>query len=242
MRSLLLVSPTGAEAVEAAFAAGPDALVLDLASGQRDAGARVHARLRARDLLRAAQLDTNRPHLYVRLVGLDDPDIDADLAAVMLGEPDGILLAGCRSGADVQHLGAKLAVHEAENGLADGETGILAEAAGSAKALFGLGSYVDASSRLVGLSWHAEGLAADLGGSHRPEAPMAFAPFETVRHMTLFAARAAEVAAIDSASLSHDPEMILEECRAARDIGFNAKFATMPAEVALIHAAFGVDG
>ena len=242
MRSLLVVPVTDPSAIDAAFAAAPDALVLDLASGERDPATRESLRLRARDVLRSAQLDSHRPHLYVRLEDLDDADFDRDLQAVMLGEPDGILLAGCRSGADVQHLGAKLAVHEAEYGLTDGETNIVAEAAARARALFNLGSYGDASPRLIGLSWHADGLAADLGGQHEPRDAMEFSPFHTARHLTLFAARAAEVAAIDSASLSHDPETILAECRMARRHGFNAKLATSPAEVAIIHAVFGTEG
>ena len=241
MRSLLLVPTTSAAAVDAAFAAMPDALVLDLASGDRDPAARDSARMRVRDIIRAAQFDSHRPHLYLRLADLDHDGFDQDLRAVMVSDPDGIVLPGSRSGADVQHLGAKLAVQEAEYGLADGETGIIAEAAGRARSLFGLGSYADRSERLLGLAWDAEGLAADIGGHNETQDPMGFPPFQTVRHLTLFAARAAEVAAIDSASLSRDPDVILAECRAARRHGFNAKLATTPAEVAMIHAVFGYE-
>lgn len=242
MRSLLLVPATDAAAIEAAFAAAPDALVLDLTSGERDGATRERARLQARDVLRTAQRDPDRPHLYLRLEGLDDAGFDQDLQAVMIGEPDGILLGGCRFGSDVQHLGAKLAVHEAEYGLADGGTAIIAEAAGGARALFGLGSYAEASPRLIGLCWDAERLAADLGGTCEAGGPMGFTPLATARHLTLFAARSAEVAAIDSASLSRDPDAVLAECREARRQGFNAKLATAPAEVAVIHGIFGVEG
>ncbi|MDX7950155.1 aldolase/citrate lyase family protein [Lichenihabitans sp. Uapishka_5] len=237
MRSLLLVPMDETSAIDRAVAAGADALVLDLAASGQDASARERARLNARDVLRAAQLWPTRPLLYVRVENLEDAALGLDLAAVMIGEPDGVLLAGSRSGADVQHLGAKLAVFEAEHGLSDGETGIIAGAGARAKALFSLGSYVEASPRLVGLTWSAEDLAADLGSRHDGTALPG--PLETMRHFTLFAARAAEVAAIDSASMAPDRDAFLAECRAARAQGFNAKLATTPEAVAVINAVFG---
>lgn len=240
MRSLLLVPLHDAAAVEAAFASEADALILDL-TGAPDTDARDALRQRAHDALRAAQLATERPHLYLRLDDLDGAEIERDLAAVMVGEPDGILLAGSRSAADVQHLGAILAVHEAEHGLTDGETSIIAEAGGRAQSLFGLGSYAAASERLVGLTWDAERLAADLG-CHHDESPAAtLTPLHTARHLTLFAARAAEIAAIDSASLFRDPEAFAADCRDARRHGFNAKIATSAAEVSIINTVFGYE-
>lgn len=239
MRSLLLVPVDDAALLDRAFASGADALVLDLTAGDRAASARAAARQAARDFLRMAQFATYRPHLYVRLEDLDDDGFDADLTAVMIGEPDGIFLAGSRSGRDVQQLGAKLAVQEAEYGLTDGETGIVAEAGSSARALFTLGSYGDASPRLVGIAWHAERLAFDLGSDHHPADLNEFAPFHTVRHLTLFAARAAEVAAIDTASTARDEAAFLAACTASRQHGFNAKLTTLPEQVATINAVFG---
>ena len=73
------------------------------------------------------------------------------------------MLPKCLGGASVQQLGAKLAVREAEHGLADGATRILAIATESARALFGFESYVGCSRRLEGLAWGGEDLSADLG-------------------------------------------------------------------------------
>ncbi|MCW6507621.1 aldolase/citrate lyase family protein [Lichenifustis flavocetrariae] len=242
MRSVLVVPVTDPKALDAAFAAAADAIVLDLVTDRkRDPTARVAVRRTARDILRAAQIDAHRPHLYVRLEGLDEDAFDDDLSAVMIGEPDGILLAGSRSGIDVQHLGAKLAVQEAEYGLTDGETGVIAEAGASARALFTLASYDGASARLVGLTWHAERLALDLGSDHDVTELADFAPFQTVRHLTLFAARAAEVAALDTASAIVDETLFLAECQAARRHGFNAKLTTSPSQVAIINAVFSRD-
>jgi citrate lyase subunit beta / citryl-CoA lyase len=237
MRSLLMVPVTDAGLVDRAFAAGADAIVLDLGSN-RDGASREATRHSARDILRSAQIDAHRPHLYVRLEALDDAIFDSDLSAVMIGEPDGIFLAGSHTGADVQQLGVKLAVQEAEYGLADGETGIIAEAGATARALFGLGSYGDASPRLVGLTWHAEQLAMDLGSDHRPHEYAHAAPLVTARHLTLFAARAAGVAAIDAAMEAQDDEAFAAACHDARRHGFNAKLTSWPEQVAAINAAF----
>lgn len=239
MRSLLLVSVADDALLEAALALEADALVLDLAGCDATGAGREAARGMVLDVLRATQWSAHRPHLYVRLGGLEQPGFDEDLAVLAPGEPDGILLSGAGTGADVQHLGAKLAVQEAEHGLADGEIGIIAEVAGQARGLFGLGSYAGASSRLVGLTWHAEALAADLGSDPDAWRHASFAPFQTVRHLTLFAARGAGVAAIDTGSGARDEEAFADECRLARQHGFNAKLALHPAQVAIINTAFG---
>lgn len=239
MRSVLIVPVEGAEQLDAAFASGADALILDLGALSTDLAVRSSTRHLARDFLRAAQLDAHRPHLYIRLEGLDGNTIDADLSALMIAEPDGIMLGDCRSGIDLQHLGAKLAVHEAEYGLTDGETGIIAEAATTARSVFGLGSYSETSARLVAIAWDAERLAADVGGDHAVGSSLDdFAPFHTVRHLTLFAARAAEVAAIDAASSGLADQIFLAECEAARRQGFNAKIAAAPSQITIINAVF----
>ena len=90
------------------------------------------------------------------LAGFDD-DLDAAMAAT----PDEIVLP-VRNGADVQHLGVKLAVREAELGLADGATRIIALVAGPG-AVFQLGSFVSASPRLAALAFDARAFATSLG-------------------------------------------------------------------------------
>ena len=67
--------------------------------------------------------------------------------------------------ADVQHLSAKLAEHEARGGLAEGATRIMAIATETAASLFGLGSYQNADARLCALTWGAEDLSTALGAS-----------------------------------------------------------------------------
>jgi citrate lyase subunit beta/citryl-CoA lyase len=144
------------------------------------------------------------------------------------------------NGADVQHLGAKLAVREAEHRLPDGGTRILAIATESARALFGLASYAGASARLEGLAWGAEDLSADLGAESNKLPDGSYCgPYRLARELTLFGAVAAEVAPIDTVFVNlRDEGGLRAECLAARRDGFTAKMAIHPAQVPVINEVF----
>lgn len=233
MRSILLVPSDDASALDQALQADADALVLDLGDDPAS------TRYAVRDFLRSARMQLHQPLLYVRIATIASETIDDDLATVMMGEPDGIVLGRCRGGQDVQHLGAKLAVDEAEFGLTDGETAIIAEAGSAACSLFAMGSYTEASARLMALAWDAEALASDIGAEHPRDADHAYtAPIATARSLTLLAARAASVAAIDGAGAGLPAAVFQAECEAARRDGFNCKIAASAEQVAIINAVF----
>jgi len=97
---------------------------------------------------------------------------EADLATVMLAPPDGILLPKSVNGASLQHLGALLAVKEAEHELADGATKIMAIVTETPAAIFNLGSYAGASHRLEGLTW-APRISPPRSAPRQIAAPMA---------------------------------------------------------------------
>ena len=96
------------------------------------------------------------PRLFVRINDLASGFADDDLAAVMPSTPHGIILPKSNSGKDVTRLAAKLNVHEARAGIAEGSTRILAIIAETAIGTLSAATYPDASKRLVGLSWGAE--------------------------------------------------------------------------------------
>ena len=198
MRSLLFVPGDDERKLAKALASGADALIVDLEDSVA-AAAKAAARATAAAFLAEARGRAKRPRLYVRVNALDSGLAEADLDAIMAGAPDGIVLPKCRDGADVQRLAAKLAVREAECGLVDGATRILAIATESARALFGFASYRGASARLAGLSWGAEDLSADLGAeTNRLPGGAYAAPYAFARTLTLIGAVAAEVAPIDA--------------------------------------------
>ena len=176
----------------------------------------------------------------VRVNGLTTGLIEADLDGVMDAGPDGIMLPKAVGGADVSHLGAKLAVREAEFGLADGATRILAIATENAAGIFALGTFAGASHRLTGLTWGGEDLSADLGAEANRDDDGAYTePYRLARALTLFGAAAAGVDAINSVYTNfRDMDGLRAECREARRDGFVAKMAIHPAQVPVINEAF----
>jgi citrate lyase subunit beta/citryl-CoA lyase len=216
-----------------------DALIIDLEDSVA-LSAKPEARQVTASFLREAAPLERRPRLFVRVNGLTTGLTDADLDGVMVAAPDGIVLPKAVGGQDVSHLGAKLAVREAEFGLEDGRTRIMAIATENARGVFALGTFAGASHRLVALTWGGEDLSADVGAEgNRNERGDYTDPYRLARALTLFGATAAEVDAVDSVYTNfRDLEGLAAECRDARRDGFVAKMAIHPAQVPVINEAF----
>jgi citrate lyase subunit beta/citryl-CoA lyase len=239
MRSLLFVPGDSRKKLEKALTSGADVLLIDLEDSV-DLKAKEDARRITSDFIAEQRPRAERPRLFVRVNGLTTGMIDADLDGVMKAAPDGIVLPKSVGGADVAHLGAKLAVREAEFGLDDGVTRILAIATENAAGVFALGTFGGASHRLMGLTWGGEDLSADVGAeTNRDENGFYTDPYRLARSLTLLGAAAASIDAIDSVFTNfRDMEGLAAECRAARRDGFVAKMAIHPAQVPVINEAF----
>ncbi len=228
MRSHLLVPADDAKKLEAALQSEADCLWLDLGGASAP---------RARKLALATLQEARRTPIYVCPHAIESGKIDADLDAVMKGAPDGIVLAKSRGGADIQHLGAKLALREAEYDLADGSTRIIAVAAQTPAAIFKMGTYAGASRRLLALCWGPEELAMAIGAKGPPDGSMT-GPYALARSLTLMAAKAAGVAAIDSVYADLDRGGLKAACEAAQRDGFAGKLALDADQAALINTFF----
>jgi len=217
---------------------GADALILDL----EDAVA-PERRPKARGLVReylTARRGARQPALWVRVNPLDSSDALADLAAVMQGAPDGIVVPKTSSGADVVRLDFYLSALETREGIAVGSTRILPVATETARALFHLDSYVGASARLHGLTWGAEDLPAALGATTNrgPDGELAFV-YQLARALCLAAAVAADVQPVDTVYPDFRDLVGLEKSAArARMDGFTGKIAIHPDQVPIIQRAF----
>ena len=239
MRSLLFVPADSERKLARSLESGADCLILDLEDSVLPQG-KTKAREMAAAFLASARRQSPRPRLFVRVNALDSGLVEADLDAVMGAGPDGIVLPKCLNGASVQHLGAMLAVKEAEFDLADGGTRIIAIVTETAASIFAMGTYAKASARLEGLAWGAEDLSACLGAETAREADGSYTfPYTLVRSLTLLAAAAAGALAIDTVHLNfRDLAGFRRECEAARRDGFAAKLAIHPAQIAIINEAF----
>jgi len=239
MRSALFAPADDERKLAKGLASGADALIIDLEDSVA-AAAKQSARATAVEFLRDATAKTSRPRLVVRVNPLDSGFVDADLDAIMPAAPECVMLPKSLDGASVQHLGVKLAVREAQCGLVEGSTRIIALATESARALFAMATYRKCSPRLEGLSWGGEDLSADLGAetNRYPDGSWT-SPYVLARNLALLAAIAAEVAPIDTVYTNfRDLDGLRAEALAARRDGFTGKMAIHPAQVAIINAVF----
>lgn len=239
MRSLLFIPGDSPRKLDKGLASGADLLLLDLEDSIAPEN-KPAARQTTLAFLRETGVAAQRPRLFVRVNGIATGLIDADLDAVLAGRPDGIMLPKAEGGVSVSHLDAKLTAREAIHGLPAGSTAILALATETAKAMFLAGSYGGASERLVGLTWGAEDLSAELGAEANRDAQGSFLdPYRLARALCLVAAAAAQVPAFDTVYIDFRNEAGLRrECEEARRDGFSGKMAIHPAQVPVINNVF----
>jgi len=237
MRSLLFVPGDSERKLEKGFSAGADVVIVDL----EDSVARQNkplARRLASEVIGARS--AGEPLVYVRVNDLSTGLTDDDLAAVVPARPDGIMLPKSQGGVDVQHLSTKLRVAEIENGLPDGGIKIIPIVTETGLATLSTATYPNCGPRLAGLTWGAEDLSAAVGArSARDEHGRYTDVFRYARAVTLLAASASDVAAIDTVFVNfRDLDALRAECQEGERDGFTAKLAIHPAQVPVINEVF----
>lgn len=226
LRSLLFVPADRPERFDKAVATGADAIILDL-----EDSVALSAKERGREAI-AAFLPARRTNqVFVRVNPLDSGLIEADLAAVLPGHPDGIVLPKAEGSASVMALRGLMHDHRIP---------VLPIASETAAAVFQLGTYAQCRESLAGITWGAEDLPAAIGAStSREEDGRYTPPYELIRSLTLLGAHSAGVQAVDTVFPNIRDTAGLETYvhRARRD-GFTAMMAIHPAQVPVINAAF----
>jgi citrate lyase subunit beta/citryl-CoA lyase len=149
MRSLLFVPADSERKLSRAPQSGADALILDLEDSVVPAN-RPLARRQASDFLAATNSVEFRR--YVRINPLPSGVALDDLAAVVPGKPDGILLPKCVP-EDLRTLDHYLSALEAAAALPPGKIRVIAIATETPAAMFALGGYGGVSPRLEALTW-----------------------------------------------------------------------------------------
>jgi citrate lyase subunit beta/citryl-CoA lyase len=240
LRSFLFIPGDSEKKLGKADGAGADALILDLEDSVAPDN-KAAARSLVAAFLAERPRGTRSSQLWVRVNPLDGDMMLGDLAAIVAGAPDGIMLPKANGPEDVRTVSHYLDALEAQAGLDGTPIRILPVATETAIAPFRLGDYAAAGlTRLAGLTWGAEDLSAAVGASTNVDSSGQWAlTYRMVRSLTLLAAYAAGVQAIDTLYVDFRDEAGLREaCLAARAEGFSGRVAIHPAQVALINESF----
>jgi citrate lyase subunit beta/citryl-CoA lyase len=238
IRSWLFVPGDDARKHDKASTSGADALIFDLEDSVT-AQLLPKARTRVRNFL-GSHRERSALQLWVRVNALASGKLADDLAIVMAGAPDGIVLPKVSAAREAVAVGGVLSGLEEKFGTPLGRTQLLVIATETPQALFAFGDYATTPiERLAGLTWGAEDLSAALGAAARDAAAAFTFTFELVRSMCLLAAGAAGVPAFDGVCVDfrNSDALQREAARACRD-GFSGKLAIHPSQVGPINAAF----
>lgn len=245
-RSWLFVPGDSESKLAKAAGCGADVVIIDL----EDAVA-PEAKARARGLAgewlaahRRQVLAGGRMGRWARINALDTPLWRDDLAAVMPGQPDGIMVPKAAGPAQLQLLAGALYELEQRHGLTIGATHILPLVSETPAAALSIPDYVAAPlPRLVGLTWGAEDLSAAIGASRkRDRAGHWTDAFRMVRAQVLLAAHARGVMAVDTLHADfRDLDGLAIIAADSFADGFTGMLAIHPGQVPVINRAFTPD-
>ncbi|GAA0284069.1 CoA ester lyase [Alteraurantiacibacter aestuarii] len=243
MRSWLFVPGDSEKKLAKVASAGADVVIVDL----EDAVA-PHAKVAARGMAQQ-WLSAHRRQVtsgdgfqrWVRINPLDGNLWRDDLAAVLPGHPDGIMVPKAMGPEQLRMLAAELYEIEQRSGIAPNATRILPLVSETARASLSIADYAsDTLPRLAGLTWGAEDLSAAIGASRKRDADGAWTDlFRMVRSMVLLAAHARGVAAIDTLHADfRDLDGLKTIAANSFADGFCGMLAIHPDQVPIINEAF----
>ena len=217
-----------------------DALILDLEDAVSD-----DRQDQAREMTCAflkENPDRSQQKLWVRVNPLDHDFSLTDLAAVMPGAPDGIVLPKVHSAVEVNRMADFLLAIEVREGLELGSTKILSVATETAASLLTFHTYLDnVTDRLSALTWGGEDLAAALGASdnQHPTSGDYDDPYLYAKSMCLATSRAIDAQPVGCVWVNfRDLQGLENDCLRDRRTGFIGKIAIHPDQSEVINRAF----
>lgn len=242
-RSWLFVPGDSDKKLGKAMTTGAHAVIVDLEDAVAPA-AKPQARILARDWLaiHRQHVTENRPLArWVRINAIETGLWREDLAVVIAGAPDGVMLPKCEGPDQIRMVAAEIYELEQRNRLPNGATKILPLVSETARSALTIPSYVDEPMpRLAGLTWGAEDLSAVLGASRKRDAAGAWTDaFRFIRAQCLLVSHAKGVWAVDTLYDDFRNENgTRRAAEAAKADGFTGMLAIHPSQVPIINAAF----
>ncbi|MFF0952764.1 HpcH/HpaI aldolase/citrate lyase family protein [Rhizobium leguminosarum] len=225
-RSLLFVPGDRPDRFDKAAVSGADALILDLEDAVVP-DRKSYARSAVAEWLK----EPRRIAVYVRINPLGSSQIELDLEAILSASPDALVLPKAEGASSIEALST----------LAHGSRiPILPIATETPAAIFQLGSYCSIAHKLAGLTWGAEDLPVAMGAVSSREVDGEYtAPYELARSLTLFAAHACNVPAVETVFPAFiDLDGLRSYVSRARRDGFTGMLAIHPRQIETINSGF----
>jgi len=230
LRSLLFVPGDSQRKIDRAAESAADAIILDLEDSVHPA-----AKADARLVVAAALTTSIRSRRIVRVNALGSAYFQEDIASLRANPPEAIILPKCASWQDIEDASK----HLEAAGLAVDRVRILPVATESARALRNLMRSDWSHQRLLGLTWGAEDISADIGSLTNREDGVYTGVYCLARDVCLLAAREAGVLALDTAFVDvRDVAGCGSEAARSYRAGFDGKLAIHPAQIEPINQAF----
>lgn len=239
MRSWLFVPGDSEAKLGKAAGFGSDVVIADLEDAVA-APAKPQARLLVRAWLENRDAAAGPPR-WVRINPLDTQLWGEDLAAVMPGRPEGIMVPKTAGPEQLQALAHELSALEQRHGIKPGSTRILPLVSETPAAALGIAAYAAGGiPSLIGLTWGAEDLSAAIGAARkRDEHGRWTDTFRFVRSQVLLASHAAGIMPVDTLHAEfRDLEGLERVARESYADGFTGMLAIHPSQVPVINAAF----
>jgi citrate lyase subunit beta/citryl-CoA lyase len=243
LRSWLFVPGDSERKLAKASLCGADAVIVDLEDAVAGE-AKATARERVHDWLEAYRTQVVSGSSFARWVRINSmagEEWRADLAAIMPAAPDGVMLPKAEGPEQVQQLAAEIFEWEERLDLPLGSTRILPQAGETPMSALTIGDFAkEEISRIIGLTWGSEDLAAAIGATRKRDDTGEWTElFRMVRSTLLLAAHARGIAALETTYPDfRDLEGLQTTAARARADGFTGMLAIHPAQVEIINAAF----
>ena len=230
-RSLLFMPGDSPRKIEKASTWEVDTIIMDMEDGVAQ-NRKAEARATIAEAL--VNLSFGRRERLVRVNHLSSGLVPREIAATVVGRPDGYILPKAEDPNDILTLDQMLTVAEREQGLVEGSLRLFVMIE-TALGVMNLREIAGAAPRLEGLIFGAEDLAGDIGAVRTRAAWEVF----YARSAVVTAAAAYRLQAFDMIYADfHDPQGLAEESRLARQLGYAGKTCIHPNQTPVVNAAF----
>lgn len=233
-RALLYVPGSDIHKIEKAAALDVDGVILDL-----EDGVAANRKDEARTIIAQALVALNfgRSERLVRINPFYSGRAQADLAAVLAGNPDTIVVPKVDTPSILMEADEIIRSAEEAMNLAKGSIEVIAVIE-SAKAFVTLPAICAASARLTGLVFGAEDLTADAGMTRTPAGTeLLYARSALALHAAAFSLQAIDMVQTNLT----DIERLTVEARQAADLGYAGKQVIHPVQIEPVQRVFTPD-